>query len=74
MMGIPLSEKDRVSLRLHHGAANRPPTGIIMTTIHGSIERTSSDGRLRPSGSKDKGKQKRMGGLLRYANREVKIV
>lgn len=46
MVGIPIDEKDRVSPRLHHGAANRPPTGVIMTTLHGSVEGTSSDGRL----------------------------
>jgi hypothetical protein len=45
-MGIPVNEKDKVSPHLHHGAANRPPTGIIMTSLHGSMESTSSDGRL----------------------------
>jgi len=46
MMGILMNEKDRVSPRLHHGAANRPPTGIIMTRLDGYIEGTSGDGKL----------------------------
>lgn len=44
--GIPLAEKDRVSPHLHHGAANRPPTGIIMTSLFGYREGTSNGRKL----------------------------
>jgi len=46
IMVIPANEKDMVSLHLHHGAANRPPTGIIMTSLNGYREGTSADGTL----------------------------
>jgi hypothetical protein len=46
MIGIPMNEKDRVSPHLHHGAAYRPPTGIIMTSLHRYIEGTTADGKL----------------------------
>jgi len=43
--GIPMGEKDSVSPHLHHGAAKRPPTGVIMTVLHASGEGVSSDGK-----------------------------
>jgi len=46
LAAIPMNEKDRVSPRLHHGAANHPPTRIIMTRLNGYRDRISSDGTL----------------------------
>lgn len=46
IMGIPVKEKDVVSPHLHHGAANRPPTGIITTSLNGYRHGTSGDGTL----------------------------
>jgi len=44
--GIPMSDKVRVSPRLHHGAAKRPPTGGIITTVlFGSGGQVSTDGK-----------------------------
>ncbi|MDP2718403.1 MAG: toll/interleukin-1 receptor domain-containing protein [Dehalococcoidia bacterium] len=45
-IGIPIGEKDRVSPYLHHGAANRPPAGMIMTILSGVREGPSNDGKL----------------------------
>jgi len=46
MMGILMSEKDRISPHLHHGAAKHPPTGIIMTSLNSYREKISNDGIL----------------------------
>ena len=43
--GIPMGEKIRVSPRLHHGAAKRPPTGVIMTALFSGGEQVSTDGK-----------------------------
>jgi len=45
IVAIPATEKDRVSPRLHHGAARHPPTGIIMTALNSVKEGISGDGR-----------------------------
>jgi len=46
LAGIPLNEKDHVSPYLYHGAANRIPTGIIASVLHGLTgEAMSDDGR-----------------------------
>jgi hypothetical protein len=43
---IPKKEKDTVSPHLHYGAANRPPTGIVLTSLSGYMEGTLNDGNL----------------------------
>ena len=43
--GIPINEKNNVSPRLHHGAAKRVPTGIVVTSLSGSRDTISDDGR-----------------------------